>query len=107
MVKRATLLCDTEYILPTVLPFEITNYSKLQFEDIPEQVSAQPVLIDIPSNTYSSNIPEPVLNKPLVINEHSLKGASIDAEYEMIVEALRKANYNKSLFKTGSGILEE
>ncbi len=25
-----------------------------------------------------------------------LKGASIDAEYEMIVEALRKANYNKS-----------
>ncbi|MDQ6812232.1 MAG: sigma-54 dependent transcriptional regulator, partial [Bacteroidota bacterium] len=31
VVKRATLLCDTEYIMPTVLPFEITNFSKLQF----------------------------------------------------------------------------
>jgi len=98
VVKRATLLCDTEYIMPTVLPFEITNYTKLQFEEIPEELqpSFQPVSLDIPSNSYSSNIPEPVLNKPLVINEHSLKGASIDAEYEMIVEALRKANYNKS-----------
>ncbi len=37
-----------------------------------------------------------MFTKSLEINEHSLKGASIDAEYEMIVEALRKANYNKS-----------
>ncbi|HEX8331431.1 MAG TPA: sigma-54 dependent transcriptional regulator [Segetibacter sp.] len=105
VVKRATLLCDTEYIMPTVLPFEITNYTKLQFDEAMEEQSntstAFPnnsnVLVDIPAtNGYSSNIPEPVLNKPLVINEHSLKGASIDAEYEMIVEALRKANYNKS-----------
>ncbi len=99
VVKRATLLCDTEFIMPTVLPFEITNFAKLQFDETPDEVNVpahQAPQVDIPSNAYSSAIPEPVLSKPLVINEHSLKGASIDAEYEMIVEALRKANYNKS-----------
>jgi two-component system response regulator HydG len=103
VVKRATLLADTEYIMPTVLPFEITNYSKLLFDESVEEPVAthqhytsstaeiQPTL-----NSFTSPVPEPVMNKQLVINEHSLKGASIDAEYEMIVEALRKANYNKS-----------
>ena len=31
-----------------------------------------------------------------VLDETTLKAASIDAEYEMIVQALKKANYNKS-----------
>ncbi len=103
VVKRATLLCDTEYILPTVLPFEITNFTKLQFSEMAEEVSStiQTKLSAEPapaiSNTYIAPVvPEPVFTKQLEINEHSLKGASIDAEYEMIVEALRKANYNKS-----------
>lgn len=103
VVKRATLLCDTDYIMPTVLPFEITNFSKLQFvetsEEVPStiqtnQTETSPVPVE---NTYASPVAaEPVFTKQLEINEHSLKGASIDAEYEMIVEALRKANYNKS-----------
>jgi two-component system response regulator HydG len=101
VVKRATLLCDTEYIMPTVLPFEITNYSKLLFDETIEETSSvimpQPIMQETtPAPSYTSTVPEPVMSKPLVINEHSLKGASIDAEYEMIVEALRKANYNKS-----------
>jgi two-component system response regulator HydG len=100
VVKRATLLCDTDYIMPTVLPFEITNFTKLQFSESPEettsniQVKQEPATI---TTTYTAPVlPEPVFTKQLEINEHSLKGASIDAEYEMIVEALRKANYNKS-----------
>lgn len=103
VVKRATLLCDSEYIMPTVLPFEITNFSKLQFGETAEEASSAiqatphetpPPIIE---NTYvAPAAPEPVFTKQLEINEHSLKGASIDAEYEMIVEALRKANYNKS-----------
>jgi two-component system response regulator HydG len=103
VVKRATLLCDTDYIMPTVLPFEITNFSKLQFgetvEEAPSTVQTrqyepQPIV----ENNYIAPVAaaEPVFTKQLEINEHSLKGASIDAEYEMIVEALRKANYNKS-----------
>jgi two-component system response regulator HydG len=104
VVKRATLLCDSEYIMPTVLPFEITNFSKLQFgETTVEEASSniQTKQYDapppMPDNTYVAPvITEPVYAKQVEINEHSLKGASIDAEYEMIVEALRKANYNKS-----------
>ena len=104
VVKRATLLCDTDYITPIVLPFEITNFSKLQFgetvEEAPSAVPQKQQEIPQPAfNTFTPPIPviaEPVFNKQLEINEHSLKGASIDAEYEMIVEALRKANYNKS-----------
>ena len=103
VVKRATLLCDTDYIMPTVLPFEITNFAKLQFGETVEETTSniQTKPIDAPAprveNTYTAPpVPEPVFTKQLEINEHSLKGASIDAEYEMIVEALRKANYNKS-----------
>jgi two-component system response regulator HydG len=100
VVKRATLLCDTDYILPTVLPFEITNFSKLQFAEAPEETPTAITNADAPPpviTTYpTASTPEPVFTKSLEINEHSLKGASIDAEYEMIVEALRKANYNKS-----------
>ncbi|MCW3112548.1 MAG: sigma-54-dependent Fis family transcriptional regulator [Segetibacter sp.] len=102
VVKRATLLCDTDYIMPTVLPFEITNFTKLQFGETLEEASSnvqtrQAEPVSAPTTSYSPPvIPEPVFTKQLEINEHSLKGASIDAEYEMIVEALRKANYNKS-----------
>lgn len=102
VVKRATLLCDTEYIIPTVLPFEITNFNKLQFNESTEEgPSTVPTKQqeNVPAATSyagSAAIAEPVFTKQLEINEHSLKGASIDAEYEMIVEALRKANYNKS-----------
>jgi two-component system response regulator HydG len=100
VVKRATLLCDTDYIMPTVLPFEITNFTKLQFSESPEETTSNIPVKQEPATittTYTAPVlPEPVFTKQLEINEHSLKGASIDAEYEMIVEALRKANYNKS-----------
>ncbi len=102
VVKRATLLCDTDYILPTVLPFEITNYAKLQFDESPDdnsfdtQVFIPAIEPAATTPLYAPAQPEPVYNRPVEINEHSLKGASIDAEYELIVEALRKANYNKS-----------
>jgi two-component system, NtrC family, response regulator HydG len=100
VVKRATLLADTDYIMPTVLPFEITNFSKLQFSESTEEASSNIMATrqfePAPVSTFSTPVPEPVYSKQVEINEHSLKGASIDAEYEMIVEALRKANYNKS-----------
>jgi two-component system response regulator HydG len=31
-----------------------------------------------------------------MLNETTLKGVSIDAEYEMILEALKQTNFNKS-----------
>jgi two-component system, NtrC family, response regulator HydG len=99
VVKRATLLADTDYILPTVLPFEITNFSKLQFNESTEETGSGIMASrqePVPAASYASPVAEPAHSRPVEINEHSLKGASIDAEYELIVEALRKANYNKS-----------
>src|SRR5215210_7550269 len=66
VVKRATLLCDTDYIMPTVLPFEITNFSKLQFGETVEEATSviQTRQSDAPApviTTYpTASAPEPV-----------------------------------------------
>jgi two-component system, NtrC family, response regulator HydG len=94
VVKRATLLCDEDYIDVKSIPFELTNFTKLQFEGSPEP-TATPVPQQLPpsySQPASSFTP---VKKP-VIKEQSLKSAGIDAEYELILEALKKVNFNKS-----------
>lgn len=84
VVKRATLLTDGDLIEARALPFEISNFNKLQFEDNssnqkPSYFSGGKISLD--------SIP---------LNETTLKHASIDAEYEMIMQALKKSNFNKS-----------
>ncbi|MES2881308.1 MAG: helix-turn-helix domain-containing protein, partial [Bacteroidota bacterium] len=37
-----------------------------------------------------------IADSPRNLSETTLKGASIDAEYEMILKALKKVNFNKS-----------
>lgn len=86
VVKRATLLTDGELVEAHSLPFEISNFSKLLFDEAPEPAAAPAV------NSLVSNQPA---SKPF-INETTLKSASIDAEYEMIIEALKQVNFNKS-----------
>lgn len=88
VIKRATLLSDGEQIEATSLPFEISHFNKLQFEKAPEPVV-----------TYQQHVPstmEEVVDMPRSGAETTLKGASIDAEYEMILKALKKVNFNKS-----------
>jgi len=87
VVKRATLLSDGDLVDIRVLPFEISNYSKLQFDAMPE-----PAAIAAPVMPVST----PVETTRTYHGDLSLKEASLDAEYEMILEALKKANYNKS-----------
>jgi two-component system response regulator HydG len=87
VIKRATLLSDGEEIESNSLPFEISHFSKLQFEKQPEPVVA--------SATVPSSFTE-VTENPRSLSETTLKGASIDAEYEMILKALKKVNFNKS-----------
>ncbi|HUQ65983.1 MAG TPA: sigma-54 dependent transcriptional regulator [Flavitalea sp.] len=89
VIKRATLLSDGEEIESNSLPFEISHFSKLQFEKGPEPVavtnSVMPsTFTEVTETTRSGNA------------ETTLKGASIDAEYEMILKALKKVNFNKS-----------
>jgi two-component system response regulator HydG len=82
VVKRATLLTDGELVEVKSLPFEISNYQKLQFE---APAAQQPELAS-PASSATSNVPF----------ENKLKSANLDAEYEVILDALKQSNFNKS-----------
>jgi two-component system response regulator HydG len=89
VIKRATLLTDSDTIEASSLPFEISHHDKLQFE--------QPETSAFPTSITPVNVAEEVIEAaPRVMSETTLKGASIDAEYEMILKALKKVNFNKS-----------
>lgn len=88
VIKRATLLTDSEEIEASSLPFEISHFNKLQFEKQPEPVYSS--MASVP-NSFTE-----VTENTRSISETTLKGASIDAEYEMILKALKKVNFNKS-----------
>jgi len=88
VVKRSVLLSDGELVDVKTLPFEISNYTKLQFDLAPEPASN----IQFYETTAAA-----AEDKPRNWSEHmNLKEASIDAEYETIVQALKKVNFNKS-----------
>jgi len=85
VVKRATLLTEGDRIELFTLPFEITHFSRLQFnENGGQQGSHQ----DTDDNGQTGS--------GLKFKETSLRKATIDAEYQMILDALKEANYNKS-----------
>ncbi len=88
VIKRATLLTEGEFIEARTLPFEISNYSKLQFADQPGAAFGSPASSGTAENKNG--------NGKINLSESSLKEASIDAEYEMILQALKESNYNKS-----------
>lgn len=92
VIKRATLLTEGDYIEARTLPFEISNYSKLQFGDQP------PANLSAAAQSGSILIPDQriMTSGKASLSESSLKEASIDAEYEMILQALKESNYNKS-----------
>ena len=81
VIKRSVLLSDGEMVEVRTLPFEITNFSKLQFED-PQQSAG----IAFEENSIG----------PVYSHELSLKGAGIDAEYELILSTLKKVKFNKT-----------
>ncbi|HWJ27678.1 MAG TPA: sigma-54 dependent transcriptional regulator, partial [Flavisolibacter sp.] len=92
VIKRATLLTDSEEIEASSLPFEISHFSKLQFDKQPEPV----IVNSMPMAAAVSSPYNDVQEQPRSLSETTLKGASIDAEYEMILKALKKVNFNKS-----------
>ncbi len=90
VIKRAALLTETDTVELTSLPFELVNHSKLMFDgnDLFNSESETHYEYDAPRIGDKKRVTE--------INERTLKSVSIDAEYETIVMALKKANYNKS-----------
>lgn len=100
VIKRATLLAEGTFIEAHTLPFEISNFTRLQFDEAPEApfLQAEPKQI-APTPPIPSPITEAEIPRPHPHHSHSelsLKNASIDAEYETIIEALKKSNFNKS-----------
>jgi two-component system, NtrC family, response regulator HydG len=88
VIKRSTLLTSGDYVEVSALPFEITHYDKLNFETN-EPAPVEAVM------THNAAVAEPP-KKHIPLNDYGMKHASIDAEFELIVEALKKCNYNKS-----------
>jgi two-component system, NtrC family, response regulator HydG len=87
VVKRATLLSDSTVIDIKSIPFELVNYRKLQFESAVEA----PINSSVPRETVNTTTPtQPAVREP------GLKSVSIDAEYEWILETLKKVDFNKS-----------
>jgi len=93
VIKRATLLSDGEFIEASSLPFEISHFDKLQFEKAP---SAEPVPASFAPVLPPSRPAEDLFDSTRPVGEGTLKSASIDAEYDMILKALKKVNFNKS-----------
>lgn len=81
VIKKATLLAESDYIGPESLPQEIVSYRAPVVDRV--LVSPHPV----PDARVKPGHQGP---------GSSLKEAGIDAEYEMIVETLKKVNFNKS-----------
>ncbi len=91
VVKRAVLLSDGDEVELKSLPFEITNYEKLN-----ELVPAQPLKNNtITETAHTQPVQAPQIQAPRPGNL-DLKSASIDAEYETILAALKQVNFNKS-----------
>ncbi|HEY2725540.1 MAG TPA: sigma-54 dependent transcriptional regulator, partial [Parafilimonas sp.] len=92
VVKRAVLLSDGESVELRSLPFEITNYEKIN-EFIPSQSFV------VTSINETTPQPAPAQTSSTVKSRSgdlNLKSASIDAEYETILAALKQVNFNKS-----------
>jgi two-component system response regulator HydG len=85
VIKKAALLTEGLYIEPQSLPFEISNFGRLQFNEAPSQKERLETITAEGSKQEKAEV-----------DGHSLKEASIDAEFEMIMKALKQANYNKS-----------
>ena len=93
VVKRATLLTDGDYIEVISLPFEISNHYKLNpLGNSPDPFSEEQPEISVENTGASAAAPAKV-KIPTSLN---LKSASIDAEFETIMEALKKVNFKKS-----------
>lgn len=84
VIKRATLLTDGPLIEVKSLPFEISNYYKLRFDtnelNAAKQEGGEKALDKLQADA----------------GRNKLKAANLGTEYEVILQALKQADYNKS-----------
>src|SRR6478672_1253481 len=91
VIKRATLLSDGEEIEASSLPFEISHFNKLQFEQSQEEANKQ-------EEAIVSQVPEMSEPAPVAVGsgENNFKKAVYNAEFKIIMDAMAKVNFNKS-----------
>jgi two-component system response regulator HydG len=94
VIKRAALLSTKKTVDIRSLPFEILNHAHIKFdtEETPVPIhepKQSPVNGHAASEAHVNDI-EPSLSKP------GLKKAALGAEHKIILDALTKADYNKS-----------
>ncbi len=101
VIKRATLLTDGPVVEAKSLPFEIAYFARLEIDDPNEQKAEnQPILITpspsvAPPVTVSAPAPAAV-SRPPIPEKTDLKAVASSAEYDMIMQVLQEARFNKS-----------
>ncbi|MEO6758837.1 MAG: helix-turn-helix domain-containing protein, partial [Saprospiraceae bacterium] len=101
VIKRATLLTDGPIVESKSLPFEIAYYSRLEMDETGEQnPESQPIVFPQPSSaappaTIAPPAPAP-MSRPAIPEKTDLKAVASSAEYDMIMQVLQEARFNKS-----------
>lgn len=86
VIKRSALLSEGNKIQVKALPFEIANFSKLQFPENNHEVMLESNILPIITQIQAEKKEESL----------NLKVAASEAEYELIMKVLKQVNFNKS-----------
>lgn len=92
VIKRATLLSDNNYIEVHSLPFEISHYSKLQFDHAAEENGDA----ELEEMTVVAGEQKEEVAPVSPGSENNFKKAVYNAEFKIIMDAMAKVNFNKS-----------
>lgn len=98
VVKRATLLTAGDYVEAISLPFEITNFQRLRFDEgMPEDaIKPQATVAFPPAQAEAADADGTALVEDAVSLSDKMKNDKMDSEYHSILNALKQANFNKS-----------
>ena len=99
VIKRATLLTDGPMVEAKSLPFEIAYYARLELDDPNEQKSDnQPIMLTAAPSVASSAPPTApaAASRSSMPEKTDLKAVASNAEYDMIMQVLQEARFNKS-----------
>ncbi|MFN8310769.1 MAG: sigma-54 dependent transcriptional regulator [Chitinophagales bacterium] len=94
VIRRAALLSTGKTVDVKSLPFEVINFSSVNFDMPEEEPQRQQPAVE-PVSAQQPAAPAPV-EKRQILSKENMKKAALEAEYELIFNALKKSNFNKS-----------
>ncbi|AFK02316.1 two component, sigma54 specific, transcriptional regulator, Fis family [Emticicia oligotrophica DSM 17448] len=95
VIRRATLLSESDIIEISTLPFELINHNRLLFDESQLTNSSAPMQ---EQPRYQTPV-QPVVsvpNKQSLPTKIDLKSTALDAEYEIILTVLKQVKFNKT-----------